>query len=169
MTKSTYIVMDFETTGFSPSHNEIIQLSAVKFDGKTELARYDQLIKPRRSTVSSHITRLTGISSQDLQGQPILDEVFDGFVDFISGELIVGHNIGFDMSFLDYELDTRKRHEFFATYDTITAARQKMPFLQNYKLSTIKYFFDMNMKSHDALNDCLITARLYQWLELEGN
>jgi DNA polymerase-3 subunit epsilon len=169
MAKSTYIVMDFETTGFSPKSNEIIQLGAVKFDGKQEIARFDQLVKPQRSVVSPQISRLTGISPSHLTNQPVLDEVFDGFVDFISGELIVGHNIGFDMSFLDYELDVRRRHEFFKTYDTVAAARRKMPFLQNYKLSTIKYFFDMNMKSHDALNDCLITARLYQWLELEGN
>ncbi|MDR2976120.1 MAG: 3'-5' exonuclease [Streptococcaceae bacterium] len=169
MTNSTYIVMDFETTGFSPRSNEIIQLGAVKFDGKNEIGRFDQLVKPQRSSVSPQITRLTGISPSGLIDQPKLDDVFDDFVDFISGELIVGHNIGFDMSFLDYELEAHHRREFFKTYDTVTGARKKMPFLQNYKLSTIKYFFNMNMKSHDALNDCLITARLYQWLELEGN
>lgn len=169
MTKSTYIVMDFETTGFSPSNNEIIQLGAVKFDGKNEIARFNQLIKPQRSSLSPQITRLTGIDAGHLESQPLLDEVFDDFLNFISGELIVGHNIGFDMSFLDYELDQHRRREFFETYDTVTGAKKKMPFLQNYKLSTIKYFFEMRLKSHDALNDCLITARLYQWLELEGN
>jgi DNA polymerase-3 subunit epsilon len=169
MANSTYIVMDFETTGLSPSSNEIIQLGAVKFDGKKEVDRFDQLVRPQRSSVSPQITRLTGITPAVLLNQPRLDDVFDDFVGFISGELIVGHNIGFDMSFLDYELEARHRSEFFRTYDTVTGARKKMPFLQNYKLSTIKYFFNMNMKSHDALNDCLITARLYQWLELEGN
>ncbi|WP_460017505.1 3'-5' exonuclease [Lactovum odontotermitis] len=169
MTKSTYIVMDFETTGLSPRYNEIIQLGAVKFDGKKEIARFDQLVSPRRSHVSPQITRLTGISPDILVNQPKLDDVFDDFVDFISGELIVGHNIGFDMGFLDYELELHHRREFFRTYDTVRGARKKMPFLQNHKLSTIKYFFNMNMRSHDALNDCLITARLYQWLELEGN
>lgn len=168
MKKSTYIVMDFETTGFSPS-SEIIQLGAVKFDGKKEIARFDQLVSPQRSRVSPQISRVTGITPASLVNQPRLDDIFDDFVDFISGELIVGHNIGFDMSFLDYELEVHQRREFFQTYDTVAAARRKMPFLQNHKLSTIKYFFDMNMKSHDALNDCLITARLYQWLELEGN
>ena len=165
MSKSTYVVVDLETTGFSPSKNEIIQLGAVKFDGKKEIARFDQLVKPQRSNLSPKISQLTGITSFDLHAAPLLDEVFDNFVDFIQGELIVGHNIAFDMSFLDYELDKHARREFFRTYDTIAKARQQMTFLQNYKLSTIKYFFDMHLKSHDALNDCLITARLYQYLE----
>ncbi|MFV0556454.1 MAG: PolC-type DNA polymerase III [Lactovum sp.] len=165
MSNSIYIVIDFETTGFSSSKNEIIQLAAVKFEGKKEIARYSQIVKAQRSQLSREITRLTGISSADLEKAPCIEEVFDDFLFFIKDTLIVGHNIDFDMSFLNYELDRFKKDIFFRTYDTLTKARQQMTFLQNYKLSTIKYFFDMPLRSHDALNDCLITARLYQYLE----
>ena len=162
---NTYVVLDFETTGFSPTLNEIIQIGAIKYEGKKEVDRVNQLIKPRRSSVTPKITQVTGIRPADLTTAPTLDQVFPDFHQFISGQLIVGHNIGFDLGFLDVELTRFGINEYFKSYDTCSRARQQMPFLQNYKLSTIKYFFDMHLKSHDALNDCLITARLYQYLE----
>ena len=45
-----YVVFDFETTGFSPQKNEIIQIGAVKYDDMhQEVGRFNQLIKPTRS------------------------------------------------------------------------------------------------------------------------
>ena len=39
-----YVVFDFETTGFSPQKNEIIQIGAVKYDqSHQEIARFNQL------------------------------------------------------------------------------------------------------------------------------
>ena len=165
MVSSNYVVIDFETTGLSAKTNEIIQLSALKYEGKKEVARFDQLVKPQRSSLSPQISRLTGIHSSDLIKAPTIDEVFDDYLDFLEDDLLVGHNVSFDMSFLEAEMERQSRVEFFESYDTYTQAQKKMTFLQNYKLSTIKYFFDMNLKSHNALNDCLITARLYQYLE----
>jgi hypothetical protein len=37
--------------------------------------------------------------------------------------------------------------------------------MPNYKLETFKDVLGIDLRSHDALNDCLITARLYQYLQ----
>ena len=54
-----YVVFDFETTGFSPQKNEIIQIGAVKYnDMHQEIGRFNQLIKPTRSHLPTKISWL---------------------------------------------------------------------------------------------------------------
>ncbi|GBG97180.1 3'-5' exonuclease [Lactococcus termiticola] len=164
----SYVVFDFETTGFSPVKNEIIQIGAVKFDAETheEVARFNQLIKPERSYVSTHIANLTGIHGKDLLDKPVIAEVLPDFLSFISGSLLIAHNANFDMSFLLQEVEDTglELTESFEVYDTMVEAKRLIS-AKSYKLENLKKQLGMSdVRSHDALNDCLITAKLYQHL-----
>ncbi|MFK4880308.1 PolC-type DNA polymerase III [Lactococcus petauri] len=162
-----YVVFDFETTGFSPQKNEIIQIGAVKYDqAHQEIARFNQLIKPTRSYLPTKISELTGIWPASLLGQPVLAEVLPDFIDFSRDSLMVAHNAPFDVSFLyqaivDCEIGDAPH---FQVYDTLSEAK-KLVQMPNYKLETFKDVLGIDLRSHDALNDCLITARLYQYLQ----
>ncbi|MEX5278960.1 3'-5' exonuclease [Lactococcus petauri] len=162
-----YVVFDFETTGFSPQKNEIIQIGAVKYDQSyQEIARFNQLIKPTRSYLPTKISELTGIWPASLLGQPVLAEVLPDFIAFSRDSLMVAHNAPFDVSFLyqaivDCEIGDAPH---FQVYDTLSEAK-KLVQMPNYKLETFKDVLGIDLRSHDALNDCLITARLYQYLQ----
>lgn len=162
-----YVVFDFETTGFSPQKNEIIQIGAVKYDqSHQEIARFNQLIKPTRSYLPTKISELTGIWPASLLGQPVLAEVLPDFIAFSRDSLMVAHNAPFDVSFLyqaivDCEIGDAPH---FQVYDTLSEAK-KLVQMPNYKLETFKDVLGIDLRSHDALNDCLITARLYQYLQ----
>ncbi|MCL2114389.1 MAG: 3'-5' exonuclease [Streptococcaceae bacterium] len=163
-----YVVFDFETTGFSAQKNEIIQIGAVKYDeNDVELARFNQLVKNQRSYVSSEITQLTGIRPADLLSQPVIEQVLPEFLDFIKGHLLVAHNAPFDISFL-YQaiIDCAITDvEAFRVYDTLAESKRLLK-MKSYALESFKDFLEMNdLRSHDALNDCLVTARLYQYLQ----
>lgn len=85
-----YVVFDFETTGFSPQKNEIIQIGAVKYDqAHQEIARFNQLIKPTRSYLPTKISELTGIWPASLLEQPVLAEVLPDFIAFSRDSLMV--------------------------------------------------------------------------------
>lgn len=162
-----YVVFDFETTGLSAQKNEIIQIGAVKFDQDNhELARFNQLVKPQHSYVSSVISELTGIYPRDLLEMPYIQTVLPDFLNFIEGSLLVAHNAPFDISFL-YQaiIDCGiKNVENFQVYDTLTEAKKLMKD-RSYKLENLKKTLGVALRSHDALNDCLITAVLYQHLQ----
>ena len=163
-----YVVFDFETTGFSPQKNEIIQIGAVKYDeNHQEVARFNQLVKNQRSYVSTEITKLTGIKPADLIDQPVMEQVLPEFLEFIKGHLLVAHNAPFDVGFL-YQaiIDCAiSGVEAFRVYDTLAEAK-KLIKAKSYALSNLKDMFGMSdLRSHDALNDCLITAKLYQHLQ----
>ncbi|MCA9747343.1 MAG: 3'-5' exonuclease, partial [Lactococcus sp.] len=131
-----------------------------------EIARFNQLIKPTRSYLPTKISELTGIWPASLLGQPVLAEVLPDFIAFSRDSLMVAHNAPFDVSFLyqaivDCEIGDAPH---FQVYDTLSEAK-KLVQMPNYKLETFKDVLGIDLRSHDALNDCLITARLYQYLQ----
>jgi DNA polymerase-3 subunit epsilon len=164
-----YVVLDFETTGLSPKFNEIIQIGAAKFDSVSheELGRVNQLLRPVRSLVSAEITALTGISPADVASQPMISAVLPDFLAFISGCLLVAHNAPFDMSFLNQAIIDCgiQGVAHFEVYDTLSEAKRLMK-ARSYALSNLKKDLGLSdLRSHDALNDVLITAKLYQRLQ----
>ncbi|WP_312680817.1 3'-5' exonuclease [Lactococcus taiwanensis] len=166
--KEKYVVFDFETTGFSAQKNEIIQIGAVKYDeNDVEIARFNQLVKNQRSYVSSEITKLTGIRPADLLNQPTIEEILPKFLAFIKDHLLVAHNAPFDVSFLYQAIIdcALSGVEAFRVYDTLTESKRLLT-MSSYALENFKSVLGMEeLRSHDALNDCLITAKLYQYLQ----
>lgn len=57
-----FVAIDVETTGFSPILNELIEISAIKYNGREKLETFTTLIKPE-NPIPLNITVLTGISN----------------------------------------------------------------------------------------------------------
>jgi len=99
------ISVDLETTGFDPDRDRIVEIGAVRLrlgpDGMQAGERFSTLVDPGRP-VGAAITRLTGIRDKDLAGAPPLDEAVEAFLRFSgSAACFLGHNVGFDLSFLE--------------------------------------------------------------------
>lgn len=94
-----------------------------------------------------------------MRAAPSFNEAADDFLAFIGDLPLVAHNARFDMHFLQTELGRRIDNDVI---DTLRLSRELIPDLENHKLETLKYYFGMNVESHNALDDCLVTAKVYQ-------
>ncbi len=96
----TFCVLDLETTGGSPRDCEITEIGAVKYRGGDVIGTFATLVNPQTG-IPPFITILTGITQQMVVEAPTIDVALPSFVEFCRGTVIVGHNVRFDLSFLD--------------------------------------------------------------------
>lgn len=162
-----YTVVDIETTGLSPSRDEIIELSALKIRNGNIRGKFSRLIKPE-TPIGSFITRLTGISNDMVMTSPKIEEVLPEFTEFISDDVILGHNVKFDLNFIRTNLE---KCGFLPlknnTADTMTLARRYCK-LKSHSLKNLALHYNVSISGHHrALNDCLITHNVYQNIKKE--
>ena len=97
---TTYVVFDFETTGFNAGGaDSIIEIGAVKICNGEIIDRFDELIDPKRR-LPSKIIELTNITDDMLKGKDSEEEVVKRFKDWYGNLPLVAHNAKFDTSFL---------------------------------------------------------------------
>ncbi|WP_433247010.1 exonuclease domain-containing protein [Streptosporangium sp. CA-135522] len=94
-----YVVVDVETTGFSPAKGDrICEIALVSLDADgTTVDEWHSLIDPRRGTGAVHVH---GITEAMVDGAPVIEEVLDEVWQRIAGRVLVAHNISFDLRFL---------------------------------------------------------------------
>ncbi|MCD6311043.1 MAG: 3'-5' exoribonuclease, partial [Elusimicrobia bacterium] len=157
------IACDIETTGLSPSQNEIIEIGAVKFSGLKIIARFSSLLKPS-SHISSEISALTGISNLELEGAPGRVGVLREFRKWIGDDTLIFHNAPFDKSFIDAEFRKYLGYSLINnTIDTLPMSRRALP-SQSHKLDNLKDFFGITAVAHRALPDAEVAGKLYMIL-----
>lgn len=96
------VIFDLETTGFSHTWSEIIQIAAVRMDGGHILwnESFSSFVRPVRS-IPPFITEITGITDADVQYAPSLGEALTSFSKFVGTSTLLGHNARrFDMPFI---------------------------------------------------------------------
>ena len=98
-----FVVLDIETTGLSPHRDEIIELSALLVKNDEIVEEFNRLVKPE-GEISAFITNLTGITPEMVADAPDIATAIKEFDDFCAGKIVLGHNITFDISFIDYNL-----------------------------------------------------------------
>ncbi|MHB8439322.1 MAG: 3'-5' exonuclease [Acidimicrobiales bacterium] len=98
-----FVVLDVETTGDSPGAGALTEVGAARFVGGECEGVFDTLVDPGR-LIPPFITELTGISDAMVQGAPSPAAVLPQFCDFVGDAVVVGHNVSFDVGFLDAAL-----------------------------------------------------------------
>lgn len=105
-----FVALDVETTGLKPSRQRVIEVALVRFrNGQVERS-YETLVNPGRS-IPEFITRLTTIRNEDVADAPAFGDVADEMLEFLGDSLIVGHNVAFDIGFMNAELGRVDREE----------------------------------------------------------
>lgn len=159
---NNYVVVDIETTGLSPEKSEIIEISAIKVLGGIEKETFSKLIKPKRK-VNSFITSLTGITNKMLENANDLSETLEEFKEFSNGYVIMGHNVKFDIRFLNFYMQKVLNVPFDNDYiDTLRIARKMLPELKSHRLGILAEHYNIDKKGmHRALKDCEVTKYCY--------
>ena len=160
----SYIAFDLETTGLDPQENEIIEIGALKVrDGKVA-ERFMEFIRPL-TPVSAAITDLTGITNEMVAGARPRKAVISDFLDFCGDDVLIGHNISFDYSFMKAGAAMDNMPFEKMGIDTLKIARKVHKDLDSKSLGRLcAYYHIENKSAHRAYHDALATAKLYQTL-----
>jgi DNA polymerase-3 subunit epsilon len=161
-----FIVFDFETTGLSAEEENIIEIGAIKYKGNKKVDVFNTYVNPQK-LIPSYITKITGIKNNDVINAPKIEEALPKFLDFIGNDIIIAHNANFDMKFLltnTYNLNIDKPTN--EVIDTLSLSRKYMKDsngskLPSYKLEMLKKHLNINIGSHNALDDCIVCAQVY--------
>jgi len=155
------VALDIETTGLDPYRDEIIEIGAVRFNGKRVEDEWSTLIKPRQP-IPPFITQLTGISNEMVYKAPEIQEVIQEFADFVGNSPILGQNIQFDLSFLQRNRILQNNQ----VIDTYELASVLMPTAERYNLSALGQALGIILPgdAHRALYDAQLTTAVYQAL-----
>jgi DNA polymerase-3 subunit epsilon len=166
----TFCVLDLETTGGDVHTCAITEVGAIKVRGGEPLGTFRTFVNPG-TRIPRTITVLTGITESMVERAPSIEEVLPSLLEFLGGAVLVGHNIRFDVSFLDAALVQAGRPRLgVRTVDTAALARRLVrDEVPNCRLRTLADRFRLpHRPSHRALDDALATADLLHVLLERG-
>jgi len=169
-----FVVLDLETTGLDPSNDKIIEIGAIRYANGEEEKTFQEMINPEIPNPDL-ITKLTGISDDDVKNAPTINKKLGRLLDFIDDSIMLGHQVNFDASFIEYLL--RISEEDFTNWekdsqrfkylrnkrlDTLFLSRIFLPFLSRMKLGTVAAHFNIDLENaHRALDDARATGLIF--------
>jgi ATP-dependent DNA helicase DinG len=151
------VAIDIETTGLDSQSDAIIEIGAVRFNGKRIEAEWSTLINPGRA-IPGLITQLTGITSEMVRNAPPIRAVIQELAEFVGDAPVLGHNVRFDLSFLQrYGL-----FELNEVLDTYELASVLIPDASRYNLGALGQLLGILLPAdHRALDDARVTHAVY--------
>jgi DNA polymerase III epsilon subunit family exonuclease len=162
--------VDIETTGASADFgHRVIEVGIARYENGRMVAEYQQLIDPQRP-ISAGVVAMTGITPHMVAGQPTFADQFDAMINVLGrGAIVLGHNVRFDLSFLNREFrragcDMVRALDNAPVIDTVRIARRRFGRGGNglQRLSrTLGYEPSV---AHRALPDAITTAIVFEKL-----
>ena len=155
------VVFDLETTGFSPEKNKIIEIGAVKIVKGQVRDRFSQFVNPE-IPIPYRITQLTGITDSMVIGAKPIELVLPYFLRFCEGCILVGHNVQFDIGFIQENAKRQGLPCRFTTADTLGLARSLLPGHAKYTLDAVAKLLNVSLDNHHrAVDDAECTAGIW--------
>lgn len=163
LSHANYVVFDLETTGLSCRYNRITEFGAVRIEKGVEVARLDILMNPG-CKIPDKIVKLTHITNELVADKPLFKDVKEQIKAFCKDAILVSHNAGFDVPFLNESL-LREGDEILTNpvIDTLSLSRYLFPNNRNHRLGTLCHNFEVkydpdvaHRADYDAsvLNEC---------------
>ncbi len=158
----SYVVVDVETTGLSPRTHGLIEIGAVRCRGGAVLDTFTTFVRPDKP-IPEFIRRFTGIDDTMVVDAPGPAEAIAAFLRFAEGDLLVGHNVRFDLNFLGAAAERHHgAHIANDSLDTIAVGRLLLPQLRRPSLDRLAAALGLSAPDrHRALADALLTARAF--------
>lgn len=156
-----YVVFDIETTGLRPKIDKIIEIGAVKIKNGKQSDIFSELINPGIK-LPNVINEVTGITDEMLKGKRSINEVLPDFVKFCDTDVVMGHNLMFDYSFISVNAVNMNLKFEKSGIDTLKIAKKHLSGLESRKLDYLCNYYGIEDKEHHrAYNDASVTYKLY--------
>ncbi len=162
MVNKRMVVIDLETTGNSAKRgHRIIQFAAVVIEDGIIIEEYNTYIQPHQQ-IPPFIEELTGINEKILLGAPDFHEVSHEINRLLKESIFVAHNVSFDLSFLQAELNDAGETPFNGpAIDTVELARMLYPTASSYKLADLSDELGIiHHRPHQADSDARATGEI---------
>ncbi|KXG09785.1 DNA polymerase III PolC-type [Anoxybacillus sp. P3H1B] len=160
-----FIIVDTETTGFSPKNgDEIFALAAAKTINGTMKDFYFTLVCPEKE-IPEHISQLTGITMEDVRHAPRLKEEMNHFLALMGEGISMGYHIAHDLAFINHFLWTNYRTKWtmrFLELQQVMEAVHRKPF--STLDSALEHYRIICEKRHTADGD--VQAMVLLWTNL---
>ena len=159
----SYVCIDLETTGLNPKSDKIIEIGVVKVENKEIVREWETLVNPGRK-LEERITELTGIHDEQLLSVPDIEEVLPQLLELIGDDILLGHSVLFDYSFVKKAAVNQKMSFEKEGIDTLKIARKYLTELESRSLPYLCRHYGINHSAHRALHDAKATVELYRKL-----
>lgn len=155
-----WVVVDVETSGFSPKTNRVISIAALTLgaDGTVEHTM-STLLNPG---VDPGPTNVHGITSAMLAGQPTFADIAPALTELLAGRILVAHNAAFDCAFLAAEAHRAGVHLPTDTVMCTLELTNQLPLtVNNHKLATLARHWNITQaRPHDAHDDAYVLSQI---------
>lgn len=156
-------VLDTETTGLAPEAGDcVIEVAVIHYEGGVETARWSTLLDPGQP-LHPDVTRLTGITPEDLRNQPRFADVADTLLEQLRGRVLVAYNAPFDRNFLIHEFARvgKTLPEGARWIDPLVLARQTQKGQGAMKLGMVAKRLGVTLdEAHRAMADTACAAKV---------
>ena len=158
---SEFVAIDVETTGLQPLRQRVIEVALIRFRDGDIVERFSTLINPDKR-IPKFITALTSINDEQVSESPRFAEVAATVEAFLQDALLVGHNVGFDIGFLNAELGRTGRLQLInERLDTMGLSSRLVPGLRRPSLDKVALHLGFSpRKIHRAEVDAELTGRV---------
>ncbi len=166
------IIFDLETTGFNPIEGDrIIEIGAVEMINLVPSGKeFHAFVNPMRP-IPKDSTAIHGITDEMVKDELSFPYIAKSFINFIGDAKLIAHNVGFDKSFINFELKNAGFEEISDErfVDSLQLAKKQFPGQQN-SLDALcnRFNIDLSIRQerHGALLDSILLADV--WVELHG-
>ncbi|MBI0579819.1 ribonuclease H-like domain-containing protein [Neobacillus cucumis] len=154
-----FVVLDVETTGLNPLSDRIIEISINKYENGELIDQFHSLVNPEMP-IPRIATGINGISDAMVKKKPKIYEIIREIECFLKDEIVVGYNVEFDLKFISNAFARSSLSiEQLTYFDVLDLVKETIRYgmTKNYKLKTIKEYFNISTDSHRAVSDCVTT------------
>lgn len=159
-----YTAFDTETTGLQPGNgDEIIQIGALHVvDGHIQADQaFEALIDPKRP-INPESEKVHGITSAMLAGKPTIATVLPQFREFCGDSVLLGHNVAFDMRFLQIKEESTGVVFDQPVVDTLLLSAVAYPNQVHHSLESSMALLGVEIEHrHSAYSDAVATAQVF--------
>lgn len=165
-----FCVLDVETTGLDCRKDKIVEIGIVKVTNNEVIDSLSTYVNPEMH-IPSNASEIHGIKDADVQDAPTYTDIADLVFELLNNQTVIGHNVTFDLNFIQFLLDCRSDRDADLVIDYIDTwdyARRVVKGVENYKLQTLLTFYGIDPgDAHRAYDDALATLQLFNSLRYE--
>ncbi len=161
------VIYDLETTGVNTKIANIVEIAAKRLNViGDEIESFERLVKPPGGYIPQAVTRVHGISTEDVKNEPSIEIVLPEFCSFIQDRILIGHNVArYDNPILERDLQTYlKRNLPNPYYDTLVTARKLLPRQRRGIEALAEKFGIEHGRLHRAMEDVETNRQIFKEL-----